>query len=169
MLKSLLTLMRGRTNNAVDANIDRNALTILDQQIHDSAESVGWARKALVVAVAQNRQEQARIEKLSSRIADMESRADLALNAGNEELATEAAEAIASLENERDSIARAISGFSREWARLRDIVRTAERRLNDLKSGRKAAKPNDSVLKLRNSGLHAGENHRNTRKSRENQ
>lgn len=162
MLKSLFTLMRGRANSAVDAVIDENALTILDQQIRDCAEAVGWARKALAVAVAQNRQEQARIEKLSEQIADLEARAGLALKAGNEELATEAAEAIASLENERDAAATATSGFSRECTRLREMVRTVERRLKDLQAGRRAAKANDAVLKLRDKGLIAGESYRNT-------
>ena len=162
MFKSLLTLMRGTANRAVDATIDQNALTILDQQIRDCGEAVGWARKALAVAVAQNRQEQGRLEKISSQITDLEERAGLALNAGKEYLALEAAEAIASLENERDSATRTLSGFSKECERLRGMVRTSEIRLKDLESGRRAAKANDAVLKLRDKGLIAGETYRNT-------
>ncbi len=162
MFKSLLTLMRGTANRAVDATIDQNALTILDQQIRDCGEAVGWARKALAVAVAQNRQEQGRLQKISSQIADLEERAGLALKAGKEDLALEAAEAIASLENERDSASKTLSGFSKECERLRGMVRTSEVRLKDLESGRRAAKANDAVLKLRDKGLIAGETYRNT-------
>lgn len=162
MFKPLLTLMRGTANRAVDATIDQNALIILDQQIRDCGEAIGWARKAMAVAYAQNRQEQARLEKITGQIADLEERALQALGAGSEELASQAAEAIASLENERDAASNALSGFSKEFERLRGMVRTSEQRLRELERGRRTAKSNDAVLKLRDKGLIAGDSHRNT-------
>ena len=162
MFKPLLTLMRGTANQAVDATLDKNALVILDQQIRDCGEAIGWARKAMAVAYAQNRQEQCRVEKITGQIADLEERAVQALDAGDEELATEAANAIASLENERDAASKALSGFSKEFERLRGMVRSSEQRLKELERGRRTAKTNDAVLKLRDKGLSAGDSHRNT-------
>ena len=162
MLKSLLTLVRGTANRAVDKTIDQNALLILDQQIRDCGEAIGTARKALAVAIAQDKRERDRIGKLEGEIADLETRASAALEAGREELATEAAETIAALENEVDAAAKAQSGFAGECQRLRGIVRSAEQRLRDLERGRRTATTNDAVLKLRDKGLAAGESYRNT-------
>lgn len=162
MFKPLLTLMRGTANRAVDGAIDNNALTILDQQIRDCGDAIGWGRKAMAVAYAQNRQEQCRVEKITGQIADLEERAVQALEAGDGELASEAAEAIASLENERDAASKALSGFLKEFERLRGMVRTSEQRLKELERGRRTVKTNDAVLKLRDKGLIAGDSHRNT-------
>lgn len=161
MFKSLLTLMRGTANSAVEATIDQNALVVLDQQIRDCGGAVNKAQKALAVAIAQDRQEQTRLENLEGQIGDLEERATQALNAEREDLATEAAEAIAALENERDAMAKAQASFAKECQRLRDIVRTSEQRLRDLERGRRTAKTNDAVLKLRDKGLVAGESHLN--------
>ena len=75
MLKSLLTLVRGTANDAAEATIDHKALVILDQQIRDCGAAVNMARKALAIAIAQERQEQGRLEKLAARIGDLEARA----------------------------------------------------------------------------------------------
>ena len=72
MLKSLFTLVRGTANRAVDKTIDQNALLILDQQIRDCGDAIGTARKALAIAIAQDRREQDRIGKLEREIADLE-------------------------------------------------------------------------------------------------
>lgn len=162
MLKSLLTLVRGTANRAVDRTIDQNALLILDQQIRDCADAIGAAHKALAVAIAQDRREQDRIKKLKAEITDLETRAMAALEAGREDLAAEAAETIAALENEHDAALRAQSGFAGEWQRLRGIVRSAEQRLRDLERGRRTATTNEAVLKLRDKGLATSESHRNT-------
>jgi len=162
MLKSLLTLVRGTTNRAVDKTIDQNALLILDQQIRDCGDAIGTARKALAVAIAQDRREQDRIGKLQHEISDLETRAAAALEAGQDDLAMEAAETIAALGNEHDAASKAQSCFAGECQRLRGIVRSAEQRLRDLERGRRTATTNEAVLKLRDKGLAAGESHKNT-------
>ena len=162
MLKSLFTLVRGTANRAVDKTLDQNALLILDQQIRDCADAIGAARKALAVAIARDRRERDRIGKLEREIADLETRATAALGAGCDDLAREAAETIAALENEHDAATKAQSSFAGECQRLRGIVRSAEQRLRDLERGRRTATTNDAVLKLRDKGLAAGESYRNT-------
>ena len=162
MLKSLLTLMRGTANDAVEATIDHKALVILDQQIRDCGAAVNMARKALAIAIAQDRQEQGRLEKLGDRIGDLEARATRALNGDREDLANQAAEAIAALEDERDAGAEAQASFAKECQRLRAVVRSSEQRLRDLERGRRTAKTYDAVIKLRDKGLGAGQGHLNT-------
>src|SRR5215471_693319 len=98
MLKTIMTLFRGAAHRAEEEFADRSALLILDQQIRDAAAGIERAKRALAVAIAQDEAEGKRLEATLKRIADLEERAVAALGAGNEELAAEAAEAIAVME-----------------------------------------------------------------------
>jgi hypothetical protein len=95
MLKTIVTLMRGAASRAEEEVTDRSALLILDQQIRDSAAGIERAKRALAIAIAQDEAEGKRLETTLSRISDLEERAVAALNGGRDELAGEAAEAIA--------------------------------------------------------------------------
>ena len=97
MLKTLITLVRGRTALVAEELGDQNALLILDQQMRDATLALERAKKALAVAVAQESQEQQRLDATLARIADLETRTIAAIEAGREDLAAEAAEAIATL------------------------------------------------------------------------
>src|SRR5215216_7663347 len=98
MLKTIVTLMRGAVSRAEEEFADRSALLILDQQIRDSAAGIERAKRALAVAIAQDEAEGKRLETALSRISELEERAVAALSAGHDELASEAAEAIAVME-----------------------------------------------------------------------
>src|SRR6266536_700964 len=117
MLKTIMTLVRGATFRAEEEFADRSALLILDQQIRDSAAAIERAKRALAIAIAQDEAEGKRLETTLARIADLEERAVAALAAGREELAAEAAEAIAVMEADRDSIREARATFAREIGR----------------------------------------------------
>ena len=153
MFRAFMTLVRGTANEAAEAVIDSNALTILDQQIRDSSAAIEKSRKTIALAIAQERREQDRTEQLQSEIADLETRAREALQAGREDLAGEAAETIAVLENEHEGATRAQQTFARESHRLRRALRIAESRLRELERGRRIAKTNEAALRLRDRGL----------------
>jgi len=149
MLKQLFALVRGRSYEAGQEVVDRNALVILRQQIRDCADAIAAARRAVAIAIAQNEQEIAQYQRLVGRIDDLETRATLALQAGKHELAREAAETIAVLEAERTASDEAQRNFSSEIERLRGIVRGSERRLRDLQRGQRIAAVADKTQRLR--------------------
>jgi phage shock protein A len=154
MLKTIVTLVRGAAFRAEEEFADRSALLILDQQIRDSAAGIERAKRALAVAIAQDEAEGKRLEITLQRIADLEERAVAALNGGSEELAAEAAEAIAVMEADRDSIREARATFAREIAGLKATVRKSAARLNELERGRRIASAAESVRRLKaGSGL----------------
>src|SRR5262245_6575495 len=154
MLKTIFTLVRGATFRAEEEFADRSALLILDQQIRDAAAGIERAKRALAVAIAQDEQEGKRLETTLSRIADLEERAVAALNGGNEELATEAAEAIAVMEADRDALREARATFAREITGLKATVRKSGQRLAELERGRRIALAAESVRRLKSgSGL----------------
>jgi phage shock protein A len=145
MLKTLITIVRGRAFAAAEEVADRNALLILDQQMRDGTGALDWAKKALFVAIAQENQEAQRLEVTRTRITDLETRALAALEAGREDLAAEAAEAIATLETERDASTTARALFGAEIAKLRGHVLQQQTRLSQLERGRRIARAAEAV------------------------
>lgn len=152
MFRSLFSLVRDSANRGTPVLAGNRSTTSHDPQIRACTEALGWARKALLVAAAQNRQEQALIEKLSHLIANLERRATLVLSSGNEQLAREAAAAIALLENARDDASEAISGFSEQFGQLRQLVRTTELRLQDFRAGHRIDTANGATIKQATNG-----------------
>jgi len=155
MFKTVLTLFRGSVSAAEEELQDRTALLILDQQMRDAAAAVERAKRALALAIAQDQQEGRRLEATNARIADLETRAAAALDGGREDLAREAAEAIAGLEADRDAALTARALFTAEIARLRRHVAGAEARIANLDRGRRVARASEAVRNLRRGGIEA--------------
>src|SRR2546430_7965892 len=103
MFKTVLTLFRGSVAAAGEQLEDRTALLILDQQMRDAAAAVERGKRTLALAIAQDQQEGRKLEATVARIADIETRAVAALDGGREDLAKDAAEAIADPEADRDA------------------------------------------------------------------
>ena len=145
MLKTLITLVRGRTALVAEELGDQNALLILDQQMRDATLALERAKKALAVAVAQESQEQQRLDATLARIADLETRTIAAIEAGREDLAAEAAEAIATLKAERYASLTARTLFTAEIAKLKGHVLQQQMRFSQLDRGRRIARAAEAV------------------------
>jgi phage shock protein A len=145
MLKTLITMVRGRTALIAEELGDRNALLILDQQMRDATGALDRTKKALAIALAQQGQEEQRLEATRSRIADLETRAIAAIEARREDLAEEAATAIATLEAERDASLTARALFAAEIAKLKGHVVQQQMRFSQLERGRRIAQAAEAV------------------------
>jgi phage shock protein A len=155
MFKTVLTLFRGTAAVAEEELQDRTALLILDQQMRDAAAAVERSKRALALAIAQDQQEGKRLETTCARIADLEVRAGAALDADREDLAREAAQAIANLEAERDAAKTAQALFATEIGRLKRHVANAEARIGEVDRGRRIARAAEAVRALRRGGIEA--------------
>jgi len=162
MFKTVLTLFRGSVAAAGEELEDRSALLILDQQMRDAAAAVERAKRALALAIAQDQQEGVRLDATNARIADLEVRAAAALDGGREDLAREAAEAIAGLEADRDAALTARALFATEIARLKRHVSGAEMRIAALDRGRRIARASEAVRALRRGGIEAARPYEST-------
>jgi len=145
MLKTLITLVRGRTALITKEVADQNALLILDQQMRDATGALDRAKKALAVAIAQEHQEGQRLDATHARIADLETRAVAAIEAGRDDLAAEAAETIATLEGERDASLTARALFATEIAKLKGHVLQQQMRFSQLERGRRIARAAEAI------------------------
>lgn len=162
MLKMFLTFVRGGAALAEERFADRNALLILDQQLRDAAGTFERAKKALAVAIAQDQQESARLAATNARIADLELRVGAALVAGDDGLAREGAEAIATLEADCVAAANAQALFAAEIVRLRRHVAQAQARIAELDRGRRLARASEAVRDMRRGRSESGPPHEAT-------
>jgi phage shock protein A len=162
MFKTVLTLFRGSVAVASEELEDRTALLILDQQMRDAAAAVERSKRTLALAIAQDQQEGRKLEVTYARIADLETRATAALDGGRDDLAREAAQAIADLEAERDAAVTARALFAAEIARLKRHVANAEARIGELDRGRRIARASEAMRSLRRSGIEAARPYEST-------
>ena len=145
MLKTMVTLIRGRASAAAEDVADRNALIILDQQMRDAQAALARSQRALALAMAEDAAEARRATALAERMAGLEQRTRAALAAGREDLAQEAASAIAELEHETLCIAHARTAFGAQIGRLRRAAAEAQRRMAELHRGRRLARVAEAV------------------------
>jgi phage shock protein A len=168
MFKNVLTLFRGSVAVAGEELEDRAALLILDQQMRDAAAAVERSKRSLALAIAGDQQEGRRLDATNARIADLEVRATAALDGGREDLAREAAQAIANLEADRDAAMTARTLFATEITRMKRQVSTAEARITELERGRRIARAAEAVRNLRRGGIEAARPYESTLPEAEN-
>lgn len=168
MFKTVLTLFRGSVAAAGEELEDRSALLILDQQMRDAAAAVERSKRTLALAIAGDQQEGRRLDATNARIADLEVRATAVLDAGREDLAREAAQAIANLEADRDAAMTARTLFASEITRMKRQVANAEARITELDRGRRIARASEAVRALRRGGMEAARPYESTLPEAEN-
>ncbi len=135
MFGTLKTLFTGASARSEDRLRDAYALELIDQKIREVELSVKAAKATLASLIQRQRSEARQIETLEARINTLTQRARAALDADQTDLANEAANAIATMENElvlrRETTAR----LDQKTLRLRASVETGHRRVIDLKQG----------------------------------
>ncbi len=112
----------------------------LERSISAAHQAHTAARRALAVAMAEETRETARRTALATTASDLEQRAVAALQAGREDLAAQAAEAIAAMATDISASERASTRFAAEVALARREVDCQRRRLSDLDRGRRLAR-----------------------------
>ena len=168
MFKTVFTLFRGSVAAVEEELEDRSALLILDQQMRDAAAAVERSKRSLALAIAGDQQEGRRLDVTNARIADLEVRATAALDGGREDLAREAAQAIANLEADRDAAMTARTLFASEISRMKQQVANAEARITELDRGRRIARAAEAVRALRRGGIEAARPYESTLPEAEN-
>jgi len=103
------------------------------------------ARRALAVAIAEETREAERRTALANKAGDLEKRAVEALRAGRDDLAEQAAEAVAAMATEISASEQASQRFAAEVALARREVDAQRRRLSELDRGRRLARIGDAL------------------------
>ena len=140
MFSTLKTLMDGASARTEDRLKDAYAVELIEQRIREAEGNLSAAKVTLASLIQRKRSETKLVTTLDGRIADMTKRATEALETGRDDLATQAAHAIAEMENERQLRQSTIDALETRTGQLQLSVETAHRRIVDLKQGAITAK-----------------------------
>jgi phage shock protein A len=132
--------MTGANARAEDRVRDTYAIELIEQKIRESNASLQAAKGTLASLIKRHRAEVKQAAAVKSRITDLTARAKLALKDGNDDMAAQAADAIAALENEHQGRRQTAERLDGRITQLRHSVETGHRRIIDLKQGLVSAK-----------------------------
>lgn len=130
-LLGLLTELNGRAPSP---------LASLERSIAAAHQAHTAARRALGIAMAEEAREAERRAMLANKVDELERRAIAALRGGREDLAMQAADAIAAMTTDLEASRQAAERFAAEVALARREVDAQRRRLSDLDRGRRLAR-----------------------------
>lgn len=140
MFGTLKTLMIGANARAEEHVRQVYSIELIEQKIREAQDGLKSAKYALAGLIQRARSEERLIATLNTRVTDLMARAGEAMAGGREDMAAQAAQAIADMENEIEVRRETLSRLESRILRLRASVETANRRIIDLKQGAIAAK-----------------------------
>lgn len=135
MLATLRVLFDGQRARTEDRLKDTYAVELIEQRIREAEANLSAAKLTLASLIQRKRSEQRLADTLDKRIATLEDRAREALKADREDMAREAAQSIADMENERRLRQETIERLTSRIGQFQGSVETAHRRIIDLKQG----------------------------------
>lgn len=157
MFKTLATLINGQSARTEDRVRDAFAIELIDQKIRESDAGLRAAKATLASLIQRKRAEEQQHGTLKARIADLSRRATEALDNGREDMAIEAARAIATMENELTVRNETLERLEQKTTRLRSSIEAGHRRIIDLKQGaiqaRAVKREQDIQMKMTKSGV----------------
>ncbi|WP_281857063.1 PspA/IM30 family protein [Litoreibacter halocynthiae] len=140
MFLTLKTLMTGANARAEEKVRDVYAIELIEQKTREASNSLAAAKATLASLIQRHRGEDRQVRSIEARVSDLTDRATKALDDDNEAMATEAANAIAQLENELEVRRQTLARLDQRIMRLRQSIETGHRRIIDLKQGAITAK-----------------------------
>ncbi|MCU4675160.1 PspA/IM30 family protein [Catenovulum sp. 2E275] len=147
IFKKIITAIRGGVTEAGEAIVDANSTRIFEQEIRDAENHLTKAKRDLTDVMAKQMQAGREVERIQREISTNEGYAAQALNKGDEALALEVAEKVASLETELSAQQSALENFTASVARLKELIKKSERQVADYKRQLSVVKTTDSVHK----------------------
>ncbi|TCZ84319.1 PspA/IM30 family protein [Lysobacter sp. N42] len=147
MLSKLFTLFRGVSHEAGQAVVDKNAITILDQEIRDTSTQLNQSRQELAKLMAQGKLSEQKMQARQQKIAEYTRYIEGALAKGDEALAREVAGKLAPLETEQQADQAAKAHLDRSIATLKATIHKAEAQVKALRTQVDTVKATASVQK----------------------
>jgi len=151
MFNLLKTLITGANAQAEEALTDHFAIDLIEQKIREADAGLSAAKNTLASLIVRQRNEERHLGRLTAEIADLEKRAGLALEDGNENLAVDAAAAIADLSNEQEIRQATVAQLGQRVLRMQATISKANRRIIDLRQGMISARAVDAERRAQKS------------------
>lgn len=135
MFKTLATLINGANARGEDRVRDAFAIELIDQKIREAEGSLKAAKATLASLIQRQRAEDNMRGNLQSKVNDLMKRAQAALDDDRTDMAQQAAQSIASMENELTVRTDTLARLDQKILRLRTSIEAGHRRIIDLKQG----------------------------------
>jgi len=132
-VRKLFTLFRAYEVDAGQAVIDANALKILEQELREAAAGVGEATRELTGLMAREMADERAREAADRRAREHEPYTLKALERGDEALARQCADIVATAEAERDRYGRNVDAARRHIISLRASIAKADARIGEIR------------------------------------
>jgi len=150
ILKKIMTAVRGGAREVGESIVDSQGTRIFEQEINDSEKHLNQAKRDLTDVMARQMQTSREVKRLEDSLSEHEGYALQAMEKGDESLALEIAEKIASLETEKGEQQASLDSYSSHVERLKDLVRKTERHIKDYQRQLAMVKTTESVQKATN-------------------
>lgn len=147
MWAKMLTAIKGGLNDAGESLADHQALRILDQEMRDAQAELHQNRARLVEMMANQKTADAGLVMLQKQVQDHEGYALKALEQGDESLALEVAEKIASLSDRVKEAKASLAASESLVQRMQQAVQAAEVNLQRIRQQVDTVRANQSVLR----------------------
>ncbi len=147
ILSKIMTAVRGGAREVGELVVDANGTRIFEQEIQDAKTHLNKAKHDLTDVMAKQMQAGRKVESLKKEVEEHEGYAGQALEKGNEELALEIAEKIATLEADLTEQEEVHKSFSTHANRLKDLVKKTERQIKEYERQLTMVKTTESVQK----------------------
>ena len=147
ILSKIFSLLRGTATEAGQAIVDRNATTILDQEIRDAQTASGQSKQALTKLMADQKIATDKLNEKNAKRNEYEGYVAKLIAQGNQDLARETAGKVATLEGEIAADQAALTNLKNTVDKLHSTIRTADTRIESLQQQINQVKSTESVLK----------------------
>jgi len=147
IFRKIISALRGGASEVGEAIVDSNSTRIFAQEIRDAENHLTKAKRDLTDIMAKQMQAEREVSRVKRSVSEHEGYATQALSQGNESLALEVAEKIATLEVELNDQLQANQSYSASAERLKHLVKTTERQLADYQRQLSMVKTTESVQK----------------------
>ncbi len=135
MYSTLKTLFAGASARAEEQVRDHYSIELIDQKIREAEANLKTAKVGLASLIQRQRAEQRQVDGIADRIIELVTRAKAAMESGRDDMAAQAAQAIAEMENEQIRRMETLTRLEQRIMQLRHSVETSNRRIIDLKQG----------------------------------
>ena len=140
MIATMRTLFIGASARAEEQLRDHYSIELIEQKIREADANLKAAKLGLASLIQRERSEARQIESIAARITELTGRAKAAMAGGRDDMAAQAAQAIADMENQLTRRRETVARLEARILQLRQSVETANRRIIDLKQGAVSAR-----------------------------
>lgn len=147
IFRKLFTAVKGGATEAAEAVIDNQAIRILEQELREAKDELKKSDQALISIIAKCKLSQQKVEGFNKGIAEYEAHARKAMEKGEQALALECAQKVASLKAEQQAEQTFLDTFVQSDQTMRTKIAQAKQNLRHLEQQIDIVKATESVQK----------------------